>query len=59
MSGKTLHQIAYEAYAEDADWQTFDGRPMPEWGDLTDAVREHWDAAVSAVITEVLEDRRG
>lgn len=34
---------AYEAYAEHADWTTYDGRPMPTWIDLTDDVRGHWE----------------
>jgi hypothetical protein len=34
---------AYDAYAEHADWTTYDGRPMPQWDDLTDAVRGHWE----------------
>lgn len=48
-----LGRLAYHAYGDHASWTTFDGRPMPLWDDLTDAVREHWDAAAEAVRTEL------
>ena len=35
----------YEAYGDHAAWKTFDGRAMPAWEGLTDAVRSHWAAA--------------
>ena len=34
---------AYEAYAEHADWTTYNGRAMPRWSDLGDDVRGHWE----------------
>lgn len=52
--GKT----AYEAYGRDADWKTYDGRPMPTWDDLTEAVRGHWIAAALAVESEAHERNR-
>lgn len=42
-------QRAYEAYFEDAEGKTFDGRPMPAWGDLGEAVQRHWAAAAAAL----------
>lgn len=34
---------AYDAYADHAGWTTYDGRQMPQWADLTDVVRGHWE----------------
>lgn len=43
---------AYAAYNEagppESAWKTFDGRPVPQWDDLPERVREKWRAAVFA-----------
>lgn len=44
---------AYDAYGTDAGWKTFDGRPMPKWYDLGDAVQAHWREAVYAACASV------
>lgn len=38
--------IAYNAQ-EPNPWQTFDGRPVPTWTELSDQVRGKWIAAAS------------
>lgn len=56
---KSLGQIGYEAYAATADWKTFDGRPMPQWGDPAPAMtetRRRWQVAAEAVAAAVCED---
>lgn len=40
---------AYEAYAENSNNLTFDGRQMPKWADLNHPVKSHWCAAVTEV----------
>lgn len=35
----------FNAYGEHCGWKTFDGRDMPRWADINDAVRSHWFAA--------------
>ncbi len=46
-----LAEGAFNAYGEHCGWKTFDGRDMPRWADVNDAVRSHWVAA-----TEWLEN---
>lgn len=41
-------RVFYEAYGANANWKTFDGRAMPAWSDLNDAVRSHWAAVAVA-----------
>lgn len=42
----------YEAYnsagPRETAWKTWDGRPVPKWPDLPEAIREKWRAAVLA-----------
>lgn len=49
-------QIAYNAYGDHASWLTFDGRPMPRWDELGDAVRSHWIAAAARVSRRTLSN---
>lgn len=47
-----LAQELYEHYGDHAQWKTFDGRAMPAWGALNDAVRSHWGAAARHALNE-------
>lgn len=47
-------RIAFDAYRESAGSLTYDGKPIPLWHELTDAVREHWRRAALAAITHHL-----
>ena len=43
----TTTEIAVEmfnAYGAHCGWKTFDGRDMPRWEGVNDAVRSHWVA---------------
>jgi hypothetical protein len=51
-------KVAFDAYSDHADYKTHDGKPIPQWDDLTDAVREHWDAAALAAIEQWDQDGR-
>lgn len=57
---KSLGQIAFEAYNESKGGKTYDGKPIPPWGTLTDetglAVRRAWEAAAQAVEAEVTSE---
>lgn len=44
-----LAREAYEAYADAAGWKNYQGLPMPEWGNLPEAIQESWLAAVRRV----------
>lgn len=52
----SLGQIGYEAYGDDAHWLTYDGRPMPPWPKLGDAVRNHWEAAAETIAESLFAD---
>jgi hypothetical protein len=39
----------YDGYGDDADWKTFDGRPMPRWHELPYRTRRHWCAGVAVI----------
>lgn len=57
---KPLEQVAYEAYADHADWRSVHGEPLPQWGDHDPLVQSHWCAAAQAVFGAVqagFEDR--
>jgi hypothetical protein len=44
--------VAYEGYAQATGGKTYDGRDMPDWWGLTDAIRSAWEAAAQAVLLE-------
>jgi hypothetical protein len=47
---KTPGQIAFEAYNEKKGGLTYDGKPIPPWSDVGDAVRAAWEASALAVL---------
>ena len=51
-----LGRVGYEAYGQHTRWQTYDGRAMPQWDDLSDRTREAWAAAAAVVADEVRPD---
>lgn len=53
MSNATLGQIAFEAYAKKMNWKTYDGKAIPWWKDLSDEVKQGWEAAAAAVAKSV------
>ena len=42
--------VAYKAYKASTGGKTYDGRDMPSWSDLGEAIRAAWDGAASAVL---------
>lgn len=53
-----LGKIAYEAYGENRNWETFGGSRMPSWDKQAEHIRSAWVAAVSAVVAELVDKRR-
>lgn len=47
---KTPGQFAFEAYNESKGGVTYDGKPIPPWSDVGDAVRTGWEHAARSVI---------
>lgn len=47
---EVLAALMFEAYRKSAAGVTYDGKPIPKWEDLTDAVRRHWTAAARATL---------
>ncbi len=57
--GQTLGQIAFEAYNEKKGGLTYDGKPIPPWGSLSEtaagrAVQEAWEISAFAIYEETL-----
>jgi hypothetical protein len=59
MDKKTPGQIAFEAYRKNANTLTHDGRQIPEWYQLGDPVRSHWEAAANGLLDEILGSPNG
>lgn len=58
MSDDTLGRIAFEAYSRAMNGKTYDGKPIPKWEDLSEAVREGWRQATIAVQQNMVETIR-
>jgi hypothetical protein len=57
---RAIAERAFDAYNEHGPtpWLTFDGRPVPRWDGITEAVREKWIAAVNACVSAEVHRRR-
>ena len=51
--GKSLGQIGYEAYGEEADWKAYNGERMPEWDDLPSHIHRKWEVAAESIESEI------
>lgn len=49
MKQPTPGEYAYMAYGATTDNKNYQGLPMPKWEDLTDKIREAWEAAAIVV----------
>ena len=54
MNEKTLGQVNFEGYDNHGPsaGKTFDGRPVPPWGELSDVTRKRWEAGAQRVVRE-------
>jgi phage tail tape-measure protein len=50
-------KLAYEAYGKATDGKNYLALPMPAWADLPAQIQDAWDAAATAVIDAVDENR--
>jgi len=48
-----LGQAAYEAYADQVDWTTYDGQRIHPWDEQAEDRRAGWSAAAAAVVSSV------
>lgn len=57
---RSIAERAFNAYNEHGEtpWLTFDGRPVPRWDAITEAVRGKWIAAVKACVSAEVHRRR-
>lgn len=51
-------ETVFPGSTEVRPWHTFDGRPVPRWDAITEAVREKWIAAVKACVSAEVHRRR-
>jgi len=47
---KPLGQVAYEAYCDDRNWESFNGTPLPQWDDQAPELQTAWEAAAQVVV---------
>lgn len=48
IDGRSLGQVAFEAYDRERGGLTHDGKPTPKWADLGDGIRKGWEVAAKA-----------
>jgi hypothetical protein len=51
LTGISLAQVAYEAYAAHQQWKNYNGDPIPPWHEVREDIKDAWQAAVSAAMT--------
>lgn len=49
---ESLAKAGYGAYGTLAEWKNFEGKPMPQWGELRPDIRDKWVAATRAILDE-------
>ena len=52
--GRTLPQVAYEAYAVHQGWKNYQGLPIPPWRDVRPDIQDAWGDAVNAVCDVII-----
>lgn len=46
---RSIAQSGYEAYAEHQEWTSYNGSPIPVWGDVREDIKAAWECAVVAI----------
>lgn len=49
-------KLAFEAYRANANFTTYDGKPIPDWSELSDKVKENWINAAKAVANDIMKE---
>lgn len=44
-----LARIGYDAYGDRAEWKNYEGKPMPQWDELPQHIRDKWRSAAKAM----------
>lgn len=44
-----MAKLAYGAYGQSTDFKNYQGKPMPKWDDLGDAIQAAWVCAANAI----------
>jgi hypothetical protein len=52
---RTLGQLGYETYGEEAGWVSYGGEPMSAWTLLPEDVQNRWEVMTKAVAMEALK----
>lgn len=50
-----LARVGYDAYGQSAEWENYEGLPMPTWDELGKRIRGHWQAAAGAIADQFAE----
>lgn len=45
-----LGEVAFAAYRASVGGVTYDGKPIPQWAELSPTIRLAWDVAANAVV---------
>lgn len=45
-----LGEVAFTAYRASVGGVTYDGKPIPQWAELSPPIRLAWDVAANAVV---------
>lgn len=53
-TGKSLAQVAYEAYAEYKNWKAYNGEPIPQWSEVRLDIKLAWEEATKATAEEMM-----
>jgi len=51
---ESLAHIGYVAYGEEANWKSYEGKPMPLWEELPEHIRRKWRAATYRIVQQAL-----
>jgi hypothetical protein len=53
--GKSIGQLAFEAYSEQMGGVTYDNKPIPTWDQVSKSVRDGWHKAAQRVLIFAIE----
>ena len=50
-----LAKSSYEAYGDNRNWKTHDDKPMPQWDELSETIREAWRVAAESCVLNMIK----
>lgn len=54
INNKSLAVELYRCYGDSADWKNYKGDKMPDYGDLPENIKKHWEE-VAKYVNEIVE----